>query len=166
MISLLATSFGLAYSSCAFSTRTTYSSGACEGVQVMVALQSARNDLLKTHTFGGRNRTLSVLRNELMRRCGVDGWNGYAAKAVKNDSIESAIEFVNTMPLDLKEPKARVVPDGNVVFSWKNSKSRLCSVVFEGDGRYHCASVIGDKQLAITTNSKGEIYAKAMEVFV
>ena len=165
MISFLATSIGLAYCPAAFGARTTYSSGAQEGVQVMQALKSAQNDLRKTHTFGVRDRILTILRTELMRRYGVDGWNGYEAKAVINESIEQAIAFANEMPLEIKEPKVRVIPEGEVSFSWKNGSGRLCTIVFDVDGRYHCASIIGEKEMAITTNSKEEIFAKAMEVF-
>lgn len=164
MISILA-SVGIAYCPVAFGGRTTYSSGGQEGVQVMQAIESAQNDLRKTHTFGVRDRILTILRTDLIRRYGVDGWNGYDAKAVINESIEHAISFVNEMPLEIKDPKVRVVPDGGVSFSWRNANGRVCTVVFDVDGRYHCASIIGEKEMAITTNSKEEIFTKAMEVF-
>ena len=143
----------------------TYSSGGKEGQVVMQALEEVERGLQTSETFGLRNRILGVLRKGLAEKFGIKGWNGFKAKAVLQMSVEHAVRFVKEMPFDLKDPTVRVIPTGCVCFSWRADRGRLCTVVFDTDGRYHCASVIGAAESAITTNSKEDVYAKAMEVF-
>lgn len=143
----------------------TYSSGGREGQAVMHALEEVERALQSSETFGLRNRILGVLRNGLAEKFGIKGWNGFDANAVLQASIDHAVRFVMEMPFDLQDPAVRVIPNGCVCFSWRTGQGRLCTVVFDTDGRYHCASVIGANESAITTNSKKDIYAKAMEVF-
>ena len=112
-----------------------------------------------------QNGVLAILRVELPRKFGRDGWNGYGAKAVLPKSERFAAEFVRTMPFDLEDPLVRAVPSGCVCFSWRAGKERLCSVVFDTDGKYHCASIIGAFESAITTNDANEVIRKAMEVW-
>lgn len=108
---------------------------------------------------------LCILRTELQHKYGIDGWNGYDAKAVEPKSIECAEAFVKVMPFDLREPTVRVIPSGCVSFTWRQGKWRFCSVAFDTDGRFHCASIIGGEESALTTNSPTEVIAKALEVF-
>ena len=143
----------------------TLSSGGKEGLAIRQAIQAVATSLQTTQTFGLRNRVLGILHTEVPRKYGIEGWNGYGAKAVLPESIKQAEAFVNVMPFELKDPIVRVVPSGLVSFSWRLGKGRLCTVVFDIDGRYHCASIIGAVESALTTNSLGEIIGKALEIF-
>lgn len=142
-----------------------FSSGGRYGKDILEAIQATERSLQNTQTFGLRNRILGILHSELQRKYGINGWNGYGAKAVDQESIRHAEAFVKVMPFELKEPAVRVVPSGCVSFSWREGKGRLCTVVFDTDGKYHCASIIGAAESAITTNSPDEVIGKAMEVF-
>ncbi len=143
----------------------TFSSGGRDGKAILEAIQATEKSLQSTQTFGLRNRILGILRTELQRKYGIDGWNGYGAKAVSQESIGHAATFVKVMPFELKDPAVRVVPSGCVSFSWRQGKGRLCTVVFDADGKYHCASIIGAVESALTTNSPEEVISKALEVF-
>ena len=142
----------------------TCSSGGRDGQFIQQFIREADFRLQDTQTFGLHNRVLAILRDELPRKFGREGWNGYGAKAVMPESVRFAAEFVRTMPFDLEDPLVRAVPSGCVCFSWRAGKERLCSVVFDTDGKYHCASIIGAFESAITTNDANEVIRKAMEV--
>ncbi len=143
----------------------TFSSGGREDKAISQAIWTAERSLQSTHTLGLRNRILGILHSEVPRKYGIDGWNGYGAKAVMQESVRQAEAFVKVMPFELNDPAVRVVPSGFVSFSWRFSKGRLCTVVFDTDGKYHCASIIGAKESALTTNSPDEVISKALEVF-
>ena len=72
----------------------TFSSGGRAGNEISKAIQTADRNLQSTQTFGLRNRILCILRTELQWKYGIDGWNGYGAKAVETKSIECAEAFV------------------------------------------------------------------------
>lgn len=143
----------------------TFSSGGKDGNVILQAIHAADTDLQKTQTLGLRNRILTVLRTGLGQKYGIDNWNGYGAKAVNKDSVRYAELFVMGMPFGLEDPVVRVIPSGCVNFAWRAGKGRVCSVVVDADGKYHCASVIGASESAISTNTAADVYKKAMEVF-
>lgn len=143
----------------------TFSSGRREGETVLEAIQAAERSFQETQTLGLRGRVLTILRTGLIRKFGIDNWNGYGAKAVMGESIRHAESFVKEMPYELKDPNVRVAATGCVTFSWRNGKGRVCSVMFDTDGKYHCASIIGATESAITTNSAKEVIKKALEVY-
>ena len=165
IVSVLTTALGLGTPVVAPGVGMTLSSGGRDGDAISKAIQAADRDLQKTQTFGLRNRILCILRTELQRKYGIDGWNGYGAKAVAAQSVENAEAFVKVMPFELRDPVVRVIPTGCVSFTWRQGKWRFCSVVFDTDGRFHCASVIGGAESALTTNSPNEVIGKALEVF-
>ena len=142
----------------------THSSGGFYGRAIEKALQAADSKLQSTQTLGLRNRVLTILKFDLTRKYGIDNWHGYGAKAVDPESIRRAVAFVKEMPFSLKDPVVRVVPSGCVTFSWRFGKGRVCSVIFDTDGRYHCASIIGASESAISTNTAADVISKALEV--
>ena len=139
IVSVLTTALGLGTPVVAPGVGMTLSSGGRDGDAISEAIQAADRDLQKTQTFGLRNRILCILRTELQRKYGIDGWNGYGAKAVAAQSVENAEAFVKVMPFELRDPVVRVIPTGCVSFTWRQGKWRFCSVVFDIDGRFHCA---------------------------
>ena len=165
IVSILTTALGMGTPIVAPGVGMTFSSGGRAGNEISKAIQAADRNLQSTQTFGLRNRILCILRTELQRKYGIDGWNGYGAKAVETKSIECAEAFVKFMPFELQDPIVRVIPSGCVSFAWRQGRGRLCSVVFDTDGRFHCASIIGGAESALTTNSPAEVIGKALEVF-
>ena len=165
IVPILTTALGMGTPIVVPGTGMTFSSGGRDGAEIGEAIQAAERNLQTTQTFGLRNRILCILRTELQRKYGIDGWNGYGAKAVAVQSIRNAEAFVNIMPFELRDPVVRVIPTGCVSFVWRQGKGRLCSVVFDTDGRFHCASIIGGAESALTTNSPVEVISKALEVF-
>ena len=156
IVSVLTTALGLGTPVVAPGVGMTLSSGGRDGDAISEAIQAADQDLQKTQTFGLRNRILCILRTELQRKYGIDGWNGYGAKAVAAQSVENAEAFVKIMPFELRDPVVRVIPTGFVSFTWRQGKWRFCSVVFDTDG---------SAESALTTNSPNEVIGKALEVF-
>lgn len=165
LTSILTTTFTLGFGLPAIPGHgMTISSGGGDGQFIQEIIEEADFRLQETQTFGLHHRILSSLRDELLRKFGRDGWNGYHAKAVLQDSMRLAEEFVRLMPFGMKEPLVRAVPEGYVCFSWRAGKERICSVIFDTNGKYHCASIIGAFESAITTNDTNEVIRKAMEV--
>ena len=101
IVSVLTTALGLGTPVVAPGVGMTLSSGGRDGDAISEAIQAADRDLQKTQTFGLRNRILCILRTELQRKYGIDGWNGYGAKAVAAQSVENAEAFVKVMPFAL-----------------------------------------------------------------
>lgn len=143
----------------------TLSSGGEDGKAIQQAICAADADLQKTQTLGLRNRVLAILRTELVKKYGIDNWNGYGAKAVNRDSVCHAESFVKGLPFGLEDPLVRVIPSGCVNFAWREGRGRVCSVVVGADGVYHCAAILGASESAISTNTAADVYRKVQEVF-
>ena len=149
IVSVLTAVLGLGTPVVAPGVGMTLSSGGRDGDAISEAIQAADRDLQKTQTFGLRNRILCILRTELQRKYGIDGWNCYGAKTVAAQSVENAEAFVKVMLFELRDPVARVIPTGCVSFTWRQGKWRFCSVVFdtEADFIVHRSSVVQNLRL-------------------
>lgn len=60
--------------------------------------------------------------------CNSDNWDGYGAKALKEEVFAEARCFIENLPISAPPPELSIDPDGEIVFEWYVSPRRVFSV--------------------------------------
>lgn len=92
--------------------------------------------------FSVMKRTLPDLI-EVKSTYAEEGWDGYGAHSLSNESYDRAIEFLESLPNSVATPEVDADPDGHVTFEWYKSPYRSLSVSVSPEGDLHYAALIG-----------------------
>lgn len=95
-------------------------------------VQRASNELRKSFarsiTFGDRLTKMLEGLFEAGQKYSVENWDGYAAKAVNEQSYKNAIRFILSLPSDTHIPEIYVDPDGEIAFEWYEGRRQVFSI--------------------------------------
>lgn len=83
----------------------------------------------------------------LKSECAQDGWDGYGAAAVTDETLAQALTLLQLLPTTAPEPHVSAHPDGDVGFTWAYGPRRILSVAISATGRLSFASLNGHKSL-------------------
>ena len=66
-----------------------------------------------------------------------ENWDLDGAKAPRQQAINDALSFLESIPQDFPLPSSEVGIEGEVAVYWKNNKSNVrVDAVFNGDGKF------------------------------
>jgi hypothetical protein len=59
---------------------------------------------------------------EIIKECGIEGWDGYGAEPVTQDAINEALTLLEALPADIQfeEGSIGAIPRGKITFEWRN----------------------------------------------
>lgn len=75
-----------------------------------------------------------------------EGWDGYGASPVFQDTVAQAISFLRLLPTRVPVPDVSASPSGEISFHWSTSPNRVVSVAVSAAGRLTYASLVGDSR--------------------
>jgi hypothetical protein len=79
----------------------------------------------------------------IAHECAIPGWDGYSAKAAHPDTIALALNFIQSLPLDVTMPSASAEPDGHISLEWHRSVRWTFSISISPDGYLHYSALLG-----------------------
>ena len=62
-------------------------------------------------------------------------------------TIEHARRFASVIPVSVPLPDVSVYPGGDISFEWQEDRSRVFTVLVDGQGRLHYAGLFGDSDV-------------------
>lgn len=80
---------------------------------------------------------------DVWHECQAEGWDGYGALAVDQDTYRGAYCLIASLPLGFPRPSIGAEPDGQLTLEWRKSSSRILSVSVDPDGYLHYAGLYG-----------------------
>jgi hypothetical protein len=83
----------------------------------------------------------------VVQECSNDGWDGYEAKAITDQTLAQALSFLQTLPSAAPAPHVSAHPDGELAFTWSVAPRRILSVSVSSAGRLSFASLNGYRTL-------------------
>ena len=93
----------------------------------------------------------------LPRKYADEGWDGYGALPLSEESFSSAVSFVGKMPLDFPSPRMVVDPDGEICFKWEKSRNNRIELTFSKRNTYYAVVVLNGIRTLIGSTSREEI---------
>lgn len=71
------------------------------------------------------------------------GWDGYNACAIRSETFDRSVEFLESLPNTVATPTVSAEPDGHITLEWYRSPHRVLSVSVSPEGDLHYAALIG-----------------------
>lgn len=105
--------------------------------------------LIRNHTedavlFGWK----TLLRQDLMAAylaCSKEGWNGYDALPINEQTISAGREFLELLPDNLMPPEVIPEPTGKISFEWRNDVGAILVIAVDAQS-IAFAELIGSKK--------------------
>lgn len=66
--------------------------------------------------------------DEIRRDCGTNGWDGYGAEPVSDESYHWGRHLISLLPATIPVPNVAAAPDGCFVFEWSTGPTAVVSV--------------------------------------
>jgi hypothetical protein len=85
---------------------------------------------------------IEAVRNE----AGREGWDGYGATAVYEDTVAQALTFFRSLPTSLPAPDIAASPDGEISFNWSTGPAHIVSVAVTAEGMLNYAALAGSSR--------------------
>lgn len=126
-----------------------------EARRILRASNSGRREFQSSAAFSNQ-----VAFDELFdcwNDCRQPNWDGYGARAVTQDALNNAWQFLVALPLGCPLPSVGAEPDGDFTFEWHHSARRTLSVSVTPDGNLHYAALIGANRAYGTEAFFGEV---------
>ena len=122
----------------------------------------ARDSQLETVTFGYTQNKMIIQLEEIFSECSSDGWDGYGAAPVTQETYANARFLISCIPFyllspEILSPEIGAEPDGHLTFEWYRNPRCLISVSISPEGDLHYASLIGASRYFGTEPFLGEI---------
>lgn len=116
------------------------------GWEIRQSLTGVFDHFRSSLTFGDPWRqTISNLAG-LMAECSQNGWDGYDAPSIADETVSNAVEFIRTIPLSVSLPEISATSAGDITFEWARTAHRIVTVAVGETGEIHYASLIGLKK--------------------
>jgi len=120
-----------------------YSTGSSDASQSLQKLyEDTVASLRKSVTWNYLGGVLVALK-ETYKECSVDGWDGYGALPITQETYDEAVRFLNAMPSWLPMPEIVPEPNGDIGFEWNFGKNRTLVASVDGTNRITYASLLG-----------------------
>jgi hypothetical protein len=92
-----------------------------------------------------RRTTLCAIEAVRINAC-YEGWDGYGATAVYEDTVAQALAFFRSLPTSLPAPDIAASPDGEISFNWSNGPAHIVSVAVTAAGMINYAALAGSSR--------------------
>ena len=94
----------------------------------------------------GKQQVLGEL-SEVYGECRTEGWDGYGALPVEQDTMRLAYCLIDSLPYGFPMPSIGAEPDGHLTLEWQTGPYRILSVSVDPEGYLHFAGIYGtDRQ--------------------
>jgi hypothetical protein len=126
-----------------------------EARSIARAARNQKRESRKSATLG--NKAAIDELGAAWEECRQEGWDGYSAQPVTQDTLRNAYIFLEALPLGVPVPSVAAEPDGELAFEWHLSARRTLSVSVTPDGDLHYAGLFGPNRVYGTEAFFGRI---------
>ncbi len=92
---------------------------------------------------GPAKETVLKSLEEILHECQHEGWDGYGATAVLEESVSKAVNFLELFQPGLQMPEVSADPDGEISFEWFKATDRVFSISVGTNGELSYAGIFG-----------------------
>jgi hypothetical protein len=85
--------------------------------------------------------------HEIMLDCSKEGWDGYDAAPISQESFLAALEVINLLPENTVPPSIAPEPSGDIALEWRNGNHILFSLSVAGRDIVYAAILGGGCKL-------------------
>jgi hypothetical protein len=121
-----------------------------ESKQVVRMKESAWGQLKNTYSVGLLTQevypNVYVELQTVQRECKNRGWDGEDASPITPETIWTARQFLDSLPLGIRPPSVGAEPDGFVSFEWFKSSKHQLSISIGPEHTIYYACILGDKK--------------------
>ena len=119
-----------------------YSTGASDTSRTLQILyKDTVASLRKSVTWDYLGGVLATLK-ETYQECSKEGWDGYGALPVTQETYDEAVRFLSALPSWLPAPEIVPEPDGDIGFEWNFGKNRMLAASVDGTNRITYAGLL------------------------
>jgi len=120
-----------------------YSTGSSDASRSLQKLyEYTVTSLRKSVTWNYLGGVLAALK-ETYKECSEDGWDGYGALPITQETYDEAVRFLNAMPSWLPMPEIVPEPNGDIGFEWTFGKNHTLVASVDGTNRITYAGLLG-----------------------
>jgi len=120
-----------------------FSTGSSEASQNLQKLyEDTVVSLRKSVTWNYLGGVIVILK-ETYQECSEDGWDGYGALSITQETYDEAVRFLNALPSWLPTPEIVPEPNGDIGFEWTFGKNRTLVASVDGTNRITYAGLLG-----------------------
>jgi hypothetical protein len=109
------------------------------------ATRKLQRRLRKSKSLGDADAVQDELAT-VYDECRLPDWDGFDALPVEQDTLRSAYDLLESLPLGIRAPSIGAEPDGHLTLEWHRSAKRTLSVSVDAQGDLHYAALIGPNQ--------------------
>jgi hypothetical protein len=121
-------------------------------------------DLERSETIGGVSSQFTAEFLSMVRECRIEGWDGYGAMSVNEETILNAWRFAEVIPLGICKPSIGAEPDGHITFEWYSNPDRTLSVSIDSFGNLHYSTLLGPDRHYGTESFVGLVPFRLLEL--
>jgi len=96
----------------------------------------------KAETLGRLNDILQSL-DELCKECSEEGWDGYNAIPVAEDTCDEAKRFIKSLPINFPMPEIVPEPNGGIGLEWSKGNRQVFVASVSGKSQIVYAGLFG-----------------------
>ena len=96
----------------------------------------------KAETLGRLNDVLQSL-DELCKECSEEGWDGYNAIPVVEDTCDEAKRFIKSLPINFPMPEIVPEPNGGIGLEWSKGNRQVFVASVSGKSQIVYAGLFG-----------------------
>jgi len=120
-----------------------YSTGASDASKNLQRLyEDAVTSLRKSVTWDYLSSVRAALK-ETYQECSEEGWDGYGALPITQETYDEAVRFLSALPSWLPAPEIVPEPDGDIGFEWSFGNNRVLAASVDGTNRITYAGLLG-----------------------
>jgi hypothetical protein len=102
-----------------------------ESKKIKELVREYKADRRKPASFAWRDSLVEDV-SEIRQTCSVQGWDGYDARPVTQDSADSVFVLIRNLPEGIQPPTVVPEPDGDISLEWHTDDNRIFSLSVAG----------------------------------
>jgi hypothetical protein len=120
-------------------------------------VEEGRQHLQRSLSLGLRGTGVFNQLFNVAQECSSEGWDGYGAAPVLDETYRQAYRFLEALPLGTPPPSVGVEADGHLTLEWYRSSRWVLSVSVSPDGMIYYAALLGSSKRSGTEPFSGDV---------
>lgn len=96
--------------------------------------------------------------------CSSEGWDGYGAAPVQEETFRQAYRVLEALPLGTHAPSVGAEADGHLTLEWYRSSRWVLSVSISPDRMIYYAALLGSSKRSGTEPFSGDVPAEIIQI--
>ena len=139
--------------------------GTSEAAQYVARkMEEGRHHLQGSLSLGLRGMGIFNQLVTVAQECSSEGWDGYGAEAVVEETYRQAYRFLEALPLGTPPPSVGAEADGHLTLEWYRSPKWVLSVSMAPEGMIYYAALLGSSKRSGAEPFAGEVPQDILQI--